>query len=192
MLEREVLDFFDAHKFKYTLYRHSPVFTTQDKVLSVEPGKEGVQLDIPGLHFKSLFLKDKKSCKDGVDPKYYLVTVIGSKRVDLKKLASVVGASSLTFGSPEELMEYLKITPGSVSPFCLMFDHKNRVKFYLDQDYAAGEYVNFHPMRNDMTVGMAPVDFFECIKFMRGLNELCKGESAFDTLVSIISIAEKI
>lgn len=215
MSEKILFDLLAKHGIAYTLFEHKPVFTTKDKIISVQAGQVGQaglasqvgagkvdqtgqvaqqnleekEFEIPGLHFKSLFLKDKKSNT------FYLVTVIGEKRVDFNALSKKLGSSHLSFGSPEELLDLLKITPGSVTPYCLMFDVAQKVKFFLDQDYLkpvlAKDFlssgvgnahqaflpVNFHPLRNDMTIGMAPQDFLKCMEIMgHGPEIICVPE----------------
>jgi hypothetical protein len=45
-----------------------------------------------------------------------------------------------------------------------MFDTNKKVNFILDQDFVVNPPVNFHPLRNDMTIGMAPQDFLTCMQ----------------------------
>jgi Ala-tRNA(Pro) deacylase len=114
--------------------------------------------EVPKPHFKTLFLKDKKNNL------FFLVSVIEDKRVDLKALSDVLECGRFSFGKPEELLELLKLTPGAVTPYGLLFDQEHKIKFVLDEDALMNSCVTFHPMRNDMTIVTSPQDFLTCIE----------------------------
>jgi Ala-tRNA(Pro) deacylase len=156
MNDIKLFNFFAAHTINYTLFKHNPVFTTHDKLILENGGSEK---DIPGMHSKNLFLKDANN-------QFFLVSVGQEKRVDLKALSDALGCGRFSFGKPEALFEYLKIEPGSVNPFGLMFDINQKVSFVLDEDFMVASFVNFHPMRNDMTVGLAPQEFLKTMELM--------------------------
>ena len=101
---------------------------------------------IKGTHNKSIFLRNKKG------DKYYLVITIGSKRLDLKKLQVFLNESKLSFASPERLLQHLKLTPGSVSPFGLINDVHKKVQVIVDEELLQFEKVGFHPNINTATL----------------------------------------
>lgn len=140
MRELILLDFFKEHHIDYKLYTHEAVFTVEEA--------HHLSEIIPGLHSKNLFIKDKKK-------NYFLVSVLEKKRTDLKKLAKQYGQGNFSFCNPDELALLLKLTPGSVTPFGLIHDIKNKVTFLLDKDLTKNDLLNFHPLRNDMTVGIS-------------------------------------
>jgi len=70
-----------------------------------------LEFKIPEGVNKCLFLRNKKG------DKHYLVLIKGSKRLDLKNLEKLLNETRLSFASPERLMKYLRVTPGSVSSF---------------------------------------------------------------------------
>ena len=100
----------------------------------------------PGIFCKNLLLKDRKA-------QYYLVTFREDKQLDLKNLKQQVGAHrNFSFASAQELREVLNGEAGCVSPFCLINDSQDRVKFLLDSDLvAASELLNFHPFDPTLT-----------------------------------------
>ena len=57
------------------------------------------------------------------------------KRADLKKIAEVFGYDRLSFCNPDELKTYLNITPGPVTPLCIMFDTQRSVKVLFDENF---------------------------------------------------------
>jgi Ala-tRNA(Pro) deacylase len=87
-----------------------------------------------------------------------LVTVLDEKRVDLKSLSKILGGH-LSFGSVDDLGAKMKVKPGSVTPFGLMHDIYKEIRYILDDDILTTESVNFHPLRNDMTIHMGREDF---------------------------------
>ena len=73
------------------------------------------------------------------------------------------------FATEEELYNLLCLRPGSVSPFGLIFDTENKIKFILDEDVFKFEFVSFHPLRNDMNVLLSVKDFVKCMKELNHL-----------------------
>lgn len=112
---------------------------------------------IPGAQAKSLFLRNAKGTQ------HYMVVVEGSKRADLKALGDTLN-EKLSFASPDRMMKYLGITPGSVSPMALINDTEKHVQVLLDQDVFSQELVQFHPLINTATLVLAPKDVLRFIE----------------------------
>lgn len=130
-------------------YTHAPVFTV---------GESSTITDhLPGGHSKNLFLEDKKG---GL----WLVVVQAHLSVDLNALAKQLCAPRFSFGSADLLLATLGITPGSVTPFALMYDPEHKVRVVLDQDMLALSPLNFHPLRNDRTTAIAPGDLVAFVR----------------------------
>ena len=55
-------------------------------------------------------------------------------------------------------MEVLRIPPGSVTPFALMYDAAGLVTAVFDRAMLASDSVNFHPLRNDPTTAISAGD----------------------------------
>ena len=128
---------------------HEPVFT-------VEQAKQhrGV---LPGHHIKNLFLRNKKE-------EMWLVVALEDRRIDLKQLGEILGAGRLSFGSPERLMTWLGVEPGSVTPFSVINDTARKVTLVLDRGLEQGGPINAHPLTNTMTSAISLDDlqrFFE-------------------------------
>jgi Ala-tRNA(Pro) deacylase len=145
----EVQKYLEKNNIMYIEHKHPPVFT-------VEEAKKLCK-DIPGLHCKNLFLKDKKK-------QYYLVVVPAQKRVDIRKLEKQLGTKKLGFGSAERLMEVLKLEPGSVSPLGLMHDTEQQVIPIIDQEAWDALIVGFHPNENTATLEMNQENFHRLLE----------------------------
>ncbi len=57
---------------------------------------------------------------------YYLISVKGDKRVDLKTLRRSQGTRPLSFAGEDELRDILHLKPGAVTPFALLNDAQCR------------------------------------------------------------------
>ncbi|MDH3703712.1 MAG: prolyl-tRNA synthetase associated domain-containing protein [Alphaproteobacteria bacterium] len=134
----------DALGIAYGTHQHPPVFTVEES--------KALRGILPGAHVKNLFLRDKKR-------RVWLVTALEERRIDLKALKRHLGASgNLSFGNAELLMEVLGVTPGSVTPFGVINDTAGRASVVLDKELLGDTPVNAHPLRNDMTITVAPAD----------------------------------
>ena len=129
----------------YERHEHPPVATVQEA--SVQWA--GIQ----AMHCKNLFLRNQKGNR------HYLVIVAHLKRVDLRAVANQIGDGKLSFASPERLMTYLGVAPGSVSPAGLINDRDHHVRVYLDRDLRGAARISFHPNVNTATVTVAYTDF---------------------------------
>ena len=122
----------------YELQEHKAIFSEEDS--------KDIVITLEGTDVKNLFLKDKNN-------NYGLVSLDLHKRADLKKIASAFGYGRLSFCNPDELMKYLYITPGSVTPLCIMFDTQRSVKVLFDENFE-GKKVIVHPLRNTASISI--------------------------------------
>jgi Ala-tRNA(Pro) deacylase len=129
---------------------HPPVFTVDEA--------QTLRGTIAGAHSKNLFLKDKKGA-------LFLVVTREEAAIDLKHLHNRIGASGrLSFGQPDLLLDKLGVAPGSVTPFGLMNDRPPSVRVILEAALVAAETVNFHPLINTATTGLASADLLAFIR----------------------------
>jgi Ala-tRNA(Pro) deacylase len=129
-------------------YAHAPVFTVAEAA--------AVHGNMPGGHCKSLFLKDKKGG-------FWLAVMLEERRIAMGKLAALLGAPRFSFGSSTELDTLLGVRPGSVTPFALANDLEHRVTPVLDRAMLDCDPLNYHPLVNDRTTAIAPVDLLRFI-----------------------------
>lgn len=124
-----------------SVHHHPAVFTVEES--------QKIDAQIPGVHTRNLFLKDKKGAM-------FLVTLRHDTRVDLNKLNTLLGAGRFSFGSPERLWTYLGVRPGSVTPFAIINDKNHDVTLVLEEGMMQQKLVNYHPLINTMTLGITP------------------------------------
>jgi Ala-tRNA(Pro) deacylase len=145
---QEILKKLDGLCIEYTLYEHEAVFTVAES--------HKVDAQIPAHHTRNMFLRTKK--KENI-----LVTLSHDTPIDLKKLEGVLGFKRFSFGSPDRLMEFLGVFPGSVTPLSVINANPDELTIILEDKMMQADLVAFHPLINTMTVTMAPQDL---LKFM--------------------------
>lgn len=119
------------------------------------------QIDIPypEADGKNLFVRDDKKRN------YYLITVKGDKRVDLKEFKSKNNTRSLSFASKQDLMDIMKLMPGAVTPLGLLNDNERKVQFYIDKEFMeAPRLIGVHPNENTATVWLKTDDLIAVIE----------------------------
>jgi Ala-tRNA(Pro) deacylase len=108
--------------------------------------------EIPGGHTKNLFVKDKKG-------RLFLLVLGEETSVDLKRVHEKIGAQGrVSFGSADLLEEVWGVLPGAVTPFGAINDAQRRVTVVLDAEMMRHERLNFHPLVNTRTTGLASAD----------------------------------
>ena len=94
---------------------------------------------------------------------FYLLMIPGDKVFKTSVLSKEIGSSRLSFAKPEYMLEYLDITPGSVSVLGLMNDHDHHVELLVDADVLKGEYFGCHPCINTSSLRIKTADLMEKI-----------------------------
>jgi Ala-tRNA(Pro) deacylase len=131
-------------EIEYRHFTHPAVYSTADIVLLPEK--------LPGVDTKNLFLRDEKRTR------FILVCVRAETRVNLKDLGRSLGIKGTTFASPEDMLQMLNLTPGSVCLFGLMNDREGRVEGYLDASIPHDAEMQNHPLVNTATVVLKVAD----------------------------------
>lgn len=139
----------DALAIPFTAHEHVAVFTVAES--------DTVNAAIPGAHTKNLFLKDAGGA-------FWLVTVPGEARVDLKALPAAIGCKRVSFGKADDMQRLLGIAPGSVTPLAAINAAPGSITVVLDAGLAAAERVNLHPLRNTGTIGLAGATILDLLR----------------------------
>lgn len=129
--------------------RHPPVYTVTEA--------RALRGDLPGAHIKNLFLRDKKK-------RMWLLVCLADSKVDLKQVAGYLGAKGLSFATPERLLAYWGVTPGSVTPFGAINDSAGAVQVVLERGILAYDRVNCHPLDNAMTTSIGTEDLLRFLE----------------------------
>ena len=142
--QNDLLTKLNKNKYVYKLYKHKALFTVKDSVK-----KRGI---INGAHSKNLFLKNKKN-------HYFLFSCLEDTKVELKKLSKSLNLGNISFAKEIALYKYLGVVPGSVTPYGLLNDVDDKVKFFFDIGFLSYKKINFHPLANTATLTLNVDDF---------------------------------
>jgi Ala-tRNA(Pro) deacylase len=146
----DLLAFLDRLAIPTSTVDHPPLFRVEDSI--------AFRGDISGGHAKNLLVKDKKS-------RLFLLVLEENALIDLKRAHEKIGAQGrLSFVSAEAMAEIWGVKPGSVTPFGAINDAEGRVTVVLDAAMMAHQRLNFHPLVNTRTTGLASADL---VKFLR-------------------------
>lgn len=142
--EIRTYDLLDSLKIEYYRTDHAPATT-----MAVCADIDSV-LDV--LICKNLFLCNRQQTN------FYLLMMPGDKPFKTKDLSSQLNISRLSFGSEKFMMQFLELSPGSVSILGLMNDIDNRVQLIIDEDVLKNEYIGCHPCRNTSSLKLKTTD----------------------------------
>ena len=142
----ELIELLKKENYEIEVHDHDALFTVEDS--------KKLRGKIGGSHSKNLFLKNKKN-------EFFLLSCEEADKIDLKKISKSLDLGNISFAKQEYLEQYLKIKPGSVSPFALLNDKGNIVNFYLEQSLYDSKFVNFHPLINTLTITIETKRFIE-------------------------------
>ena len=159
MDKQEIYDFLEEKNIWHEITEHRAVYNMAE--LS--------QIDIPypEADAKNLFVRDDKKRN------YYLITVKGDKRVDLKEFRQKNHTRPLSFASEDDLMNIMGLTAGSVTPFGVLNDTELKVKVFIDRDFMeAPGLIGVHPNHNTATVWLKTEDMVHLIEAHGNLAEL--------------------
>jgi len=149
MNKTETYQYLTEHNIAYEVSEHKAVFNMEEA--------EALDLPYPECDAKNLFIRDDKKRN------YYLITVKGDKRVNLKEFRKQHGLRALSFASPEELSAVMGLTPGAVTPLGILNDAERRVHFYLDKSFIGGK-IGVHPNDNTATIWMQADELMDLIQ----------------------------
>lgn len=158
----QLYSFLSEHKISYQRIDHEAVFDCA--------AAEVVMAGIPGAGAKNLFLRDEKKRN------YYLVVVPHAKRVDLRALGRAIGSDNvsggrLSFGSPEDLMNMLGVSPGSVTLLAAVNDRDRVVQLLIDEELWKEDSIQLHPLVNTSSLVLSR-DSIE--RFLAAIDRPCR------------------
>lgn len=143
--------------YHYLTERNIPYEKTEHKAVFNMGELDSVELPYPEWDAKNLFVRDDKKRN------YYLITIKGDKRVNLKEFRKQHGLRALSFASADELFDIMGLLPGSVTPLGILNDTEHRVHFFLYSAFE-GNKIGIHPNYNTATVWMQAKDLLELVQ----------------------------
>ena len=145
--EIKVYDALDELGIPFTRVDHEAIYTIEgcnqvDKLLQIPL-------------CKNLFLCNSQKTK------FYLLMMPGDKRFVTKEFCRQIESPRLSFAPEEFMLEFLDITPGSVSVMGLLNDRENHVQLVIDKDVLKEEYLGCHPCINTSSIRIPMKDLLE-------------------------------
>ena len=151
MNKAEIYDYLKAHQVSYEAAEHPAVYNMEEM--------SQIDLPHPEVDAKNLFVRDDKKAN------YYLITVKGDKRVNLKEFRHQHSLRNLSFASEQDLMEIMGLIPGAVTPLGLLNDIDLKVQLYLDRDFLGSSgLIGVHPNDNTATIYLQAQDLIGLIQ----------------------------
>lgn len=146
-----VYDFLNDQEIEYEVTDHKAVYDMAELA--------EIDLPYPEADAKNLFIRDDKKRQ------YYLISVQGDKRVDLKAFRDQFNTRRLSFGSDKDLLALMGLTPGAVSPLGLLNDHDLKIAYYLNRQLVADDHlIGVHPNENTATIWLKGQDLVDLIE----------------------------
>ncbi len=146
-VEKTAYDLLDGLGIPYTRARHDEAHTIKDC--------EQVENLLGVKICKNLFLTNAQKTA------FFMLVMPGDKPFKTKDLSRQINSARLSFAGPEDMMELLGITPGSVSVLALQNDKDKRVRLLIDKDVLKEEYFGCHPCRNTASLKIKTKDIME-------------------------------
>lgn len=151
MNKQEVYDYLKEKNIWHEITEHRAVYN-MDELSQVD-------IPYPEANGKNLFLRDDKKRN------YYIITVKGDKRVDLKEFRKKNNTRPLSFASEDDLMNIMNLIPGSVTPLGVLNNKETKVKVFIDEDFVKSPgLIGIHPNDNTATVWLKTEDLIDIIK----------------------------
>ena len=118
----------------YEYIEHPPVPTVEEAMKYWSGIESG--------HCKNIFFRNHKG------DRHYLVILYYDSKLNIRELEQKLHQGKLSFASDRRLIQYLGLTPGSVSPFGLINDKTRHVHLFIDRTLMNHERLSFHPNTN--------------------------------------------
>lgn len=165
--QQKVVNYLNEHHIPFSLYNHPEGKT-------IEEAKRWWK-DDGSIHCKNIFLRNHKGNR------HYLVCFHCDHDLDIHDLEARLKArlqsqglpscGKLSFASPERMMKYLGLEPGSVSPFGLINDLDSHVHLFLDANLLHADSLSFHPNDCRGTVVISHSDFTKYLQTLGNTYE---------------------
>ena len=151
MNKQEIYDFIKSRDIWHEITEHEAVFNMEEL--------SKIEVLYPEYDAKNLFVRDDKKRN------YYLITIKGNKRIDLKEFQKNNNTRNLSFASTNDLMNIMGLKHGAVTPLGLLNDKELKVKFYIDKECMKDKHIiGVHPNDNTATIWLKVEDLIEIIQ----------------------------
>ena len=158
--QQQVYDYLNKLNISFEYYEHPEAPTIE--IASKFYRGEGTTL------CKNLFFRNHKGNR------HYLVIMKSTSQMDIHSIEKQLHQGKLSFASPERMMKYLGVKPGSVSLFTLVNDVNHEVTLFVDENLMNTEKVAFHPNDNRASLVISNADMIKFIENIGNNYEVLK------------------
>ena len=149
LTKQDIIELLDSKKISYEIVEHPAVYTIDEMLECNLPHPEQIA--------KNLFVRDDKK------QKYYLITCLEDKKINLKEFRNEHETRPLSFASETDLDAKLGLYPGAVTPLGVLNNDDKSVIVYIDKDFEH-KIMGIHPCDNTATVYVNCRDVVKLIK----------------------------
>ena len=151
MNKQDIYDYLKQQNVSFEITEHPAVWNMEDVAQ--------LEMPHPEADANNLFVREDKT------KNYYLITVKGDRRVDLKALRKEEGLRQLKFASSGELAEVLDLYAGAVTPLGLLNDESRTVTLIIDSYFLQPPaLIGAHPNDNTATVWLKTEDLLWALR----------------------------
>ena len=151
MDKQEIYNYLKEKNIWHEITEHKAVYNMADLA--------EVEIPYPEADAKNIFVRDDKK------KNYYLITIKGDKKVNLKEFRKKYQTRPLSFVSEGDMLNIIGLQPGSVTPLGILNDDERKVKVYIDRYFFENSgIVVVHPNDNTATLWLKTKDLVEIIK----------------------------
>lgn len=147
----ELYDLLEKLSIDFDYREHPPVATIEEATLYWKDYDSG--------RCKNIFLRNHKGNR------HYLVILEHLRELNMKDLEQRLKQGKLSFASPERLMKFLGVMPGSVTPFGIINDKTHHVHIFIDKKLLQFERLSFHPNTNTASIIISRTNLFKFIEY---------------------------
>jgi len=142
---KQVRELLNRYEISYEVIEHAPVYTSEEaaKVRGVE-----LKTGVKALVFKT---------EEGT---FVMGLVAADRKMDLKKLAKIIGTRKLQLASPQEVLNITGCEIGSVHPFGNLFE----LPTYMDSSVLENDMVDFNAGLHTVSIQMRAKDLIKAVK----------------------------
>ncbi|MBR2674690.1 MAG: prolyl-tRNA synthetase associated domain-containing protein [Mogibacterium sp.] len=149
LTKEDIIRILKERKIEYELVEHKAVYTIDEMLECDLPHTEQIA--------KNLFIRDDKKRK------YYLITCLEDKKINLKEFRNEHGTRPLSFASEDDLMSKMGLIRGAVTPLGILANEEKDIIVYFDKDYEH-KLMGIHPCDNKATIYINTRDVAKLIK----------------------------
>ena len=137
----------DEEKIPYTILEHAQVSTSEEAAMVRGYGKAGMKIGAKAMIIRS-------------EGKFYQFVLPGDRKLDFKKIKTVLGTESASLATPREVEEVIGCKVGAVPPCGTLLG----ITTYVDSHLLDNEEIAFNAGKHTASITMKTADWMKIIE----------------------------